>query len=74
MRVEITRMNIMLDQLCFEVLGTDTGGVVEAALALNPGLARTLAANGLVLPLGITVILPDPETTRPVDRTIKLWD
>lgn len=74
MRITVTRTGVMLDRLCFDILGTDAGGVVEATLVLNPGLAELLAGNGHELPLGHTLTLPDPEALRPADRTIKLWD
>lgn len=74
MRVEVTRLGLMLDQLVFEVLGFDNNGTVEETLRLNPGLAATLRANGNMLPLGHVVSLPEPNSIRPVDTTIKLWD
>lgn len=57
-----------LDQICLRTLGT-TRGTVEAALAMNPGLA----AKGVHLSAGDAVHLPDAPTptTRP---TINLWD
>lgn len=73
MRIVITRDTVALDALCFDVLGTDAGGVVETALGLNPGLAAELAAQPF-LALERTVILPDPETIQPRDLSIKLWD
>lgn len=74
MRVKVSRDGIMLDALIFEVLGFDNAGVVEATLALNPGLADTLAASGHILPLGTVVTLPDQGAIAPADKTIKLWD
>lgn len=60
-----------LDGLCWRLLGTTAAGVVEAALALNPGLA----ALGPVLPEGTAVTLPDPPATAAVPReTINLWN
>lgn len=60
-----------LDLLCYRHLGK-TAGVVEAALELNPGLASL----GPVLPMGQTVILPDPSAaetaeTKPLQQ---LWE
>ncbi|MGQ4828216.1 tail protein X, partial [Enterococcus faecalis] len=40
-----------LDLICWRELGTTTGGVVEQAYALNPGLAD----QGAALPGGIDV-------------------
>ena len=59
-----------LDQMCARVLGTTTGGVVEAALALNPGMA----ANGPFIAEGTVVTLPDAPTATPSTvPTIELW-
>lgn len=64
----ITRDRETLDALCLRVLGR-TAGVVEATLALNPGLA----AHGARLPAGLTVELADiPDTT--TVPTVNLWD
>jgi phage tail protein X len=59
-----------LDTLCDRVLGTVTGGVVEAALALNPGMA----ANGPFIAEGTVVTLPEVPTATPSTiPTIELW-
>ncbi|MGO1068414.1 tail protein X [Lysobacter sp. CA199] len=59
-----------LDALCWRVLGR-TAGVVEAAIAANPGLADL----GPVLPHGTPVDLPDPVARTPQTRPlIQLWD
>jgi phage tail protein X len=58
-----------LDALCLRVLGR-TDGVVEAALAANPGLADL----GPVLPIGTPVQLPDTTTaTRTETALVQLW-
>ena len=58
-----------LDAVCSRMLGR-TGGVTEAALALNPGLA----ALGPKLPEGQSIILPDTvEATPTVRDTVQLW-
>lgn len=73
-KVRAARFGVKLDLLCFEVLETDAGGVVEEALRLNPGLAERLTAGGYDLALDDAVILPErQETTRTVPQ-IKLWD
>lgn len=60
-----------LDRICWRVLGTTEGGVVEQAYALNPGLA----ALGTTLPEGTPVTLPDPPPAAAVAlQTINLWD
>lgn len=66
-----TQQNDTLDLICWRHLGT-TAGVVEAALALNPGLA----SYGPILPQGIIIELPDPETVTGMNitETVQLWD
>lgn len=60
-----------LDALCWRELGTTTGGVVEAALALNP----SLAAAGPFVAEGTAVTLPDPPASRTATiATVNLWD
>lgn len=58
-----------LDQLCQRHLGR-TGGVVEAALEANPGLA----ALGPVLPMGTPVTLPDQASAAAQTSLLQLWD
>lgn len=59
-----------LDAICWRALGV-TGGVTEAALALNPGLA----ALGPRLPEGTEVTLPDtPIVASATRENISLWD
>lgn len=65
------RANERLDQLCYRALGTTTGGVVEAALALNPGMADL----GEFIAEGTVVTLPDVPTATPAAlETVNLWD
>lgn len=60
-----------LDLICWRVLGTTEGGVVEQAYAMNSGLA----ALGTILPEGTEVMLPDPPSAAAVAlQTINLWD
>ncbi|MGV3511907.1 MAG: tail protein X [Novosphingobium sp.] len=62
-----------IDAMCWRELGTTAGGVVEAALDLNPGLAGA----GAVLAEGTAVILPDPPQTAraaPILQTVNLWN
>jgi len=63
--------NDTIDLMCWRHLGT-TAGVVEATLELNPGLA----AHGPVLPQGILVKLPSPDTVTGMAKTetVQLWD
>jgi phage tail protein X len=64
------RQHDTLDLLCWRHLGA-TANLVEAALALNPGLADC----GPILPHGRLVTLPEPTAT-PTNTTqgIHLWD
>lgn len=58
-----------LDALCLRVVGR-TAGVVESALAANPGLADL----GPVLPIGTPVQLPDATvTTQTETALVQLW-
>lgn len=57
-----------VDALCWRHRGR-THGVVEATLKLNPGLAGA----GPVLPVGLEVAIPDPQT-KPKTSLINLWD
>lgn len=64
-----------IDALCWRNLGTTSGGVVEAALDLNPALA----AAGPLLAEGTTLILPEPPQTgtgagSQILETVNLWD
>jgi len=60
-----------LDAVCWRELGTTSGGVVEQALALNPGLA----AHRTVLPEGTAVIRPETPSGAAVTlETVNLWD
>lgn len=60
-----------LDAMCWRELGTTSGGVVEAALELNP----LLAALGPVIAEGTAVTLPDPPTAASQTlETVNLWD
>lgn len=67
------QQNDTLDLLCWRHLG-QTAGVVEAALAMNPGLAEL----GAILPHGQLVSLPDPatpaSTTAKTVPSVNLWD
>jgi phage tail protein X len=64
----IAQQGDTLDALCFRHYGR-TGGIVEAVLEANPGLAEL----GALLPHGTAVSLPDVDTA-PVTETVNLWD
>lgn len=59
----------VVDEIAFNFYGTTDGGVVEQLMAANPGLS----ANGPILPRGLTITLPDIETTQKV-QGVRLWD
>jgi phage tail protein X len=61
-----------LARLCARELGTTAGGIVEQALALNPGLADL----GVILPPMTDVILPVPAAASSTPATldiVQLW-
>ncbi|MEW5560251.1 tail protein X [Enterobacter asburiae] len=64
----IAQQGDTLDALCQRYYGR-TGGVVEAVLDENPGLAEL----GAILPHGTAVSLPEVDTA-PVTETVNLWD
>jgi len=64
----IAQQGDTLDALCQRHYGR-TGGVVEAVLAENPGLAEL----GAILPHGTAVSLPEVDTAT-VSETENLWD
>ncbi|MDY0971378.1 tail protein X [Siccibacter turicensis] len=64
----IARQGDTLDVICDRYYGR-TQGVVERALAANPGLASL----GVVLPHGTVVELPEVPAS-PTRETINLWD
>lgn len=68
MATVVSREGEPLDLIVWRNRGR-TGGLVEAALGLNPGLA----ALGPELPDGVTVQLPPDSTAPPVLKTVKLW-
>lgn len=57
-----------LDAVCWRVLGTTAGGVVEQALVLNPAHAASV-----ILPEGATLFLPSVGTPRAIE-TVQLWN
>lgn len=65
-----------LDLICWRVLGTTAGGVVEAAFELNREGTASLAELGAVIAEGTTVVLPDPPATSTAStlETVNLWD
>ena len=64
-----TRQGETVDLACLGHYGR-TEKVVEAVLEANPGLA----ALGVVLPLGTTIIMPAMPSTTTQPRLVSLWD
>ena len=64
-----THQRETVDALCWRHYGR-TGGVTEAVLAANPGLA----AHGPELPGGLLVQMPDQLPVAPQRQTVTLWD
>lgn len=64
----IAQQGDTLDALCLRHYGR-TGGIVEAALAANPGLAEL----GPILPHGTSVSLPEVRSAA-ITETVNLWD
>ncbi|MNK65196.1 Phage Tail Protein X [compost metagenome] len=58
-----------VDSLCWRHLRTSRG-VVEQTLELNPGLAD----HGAILPHGLAVNLPEPESEPATVPNLNLWD
>ena len=73
-KIAVARQNVMVDGLCFGVLETDAGGVVEATLGLNPGVSGTLRKTGHRLALEQVVLLPEPEAATRVVHQVTLWN
>lgn len=65
-----------LDLICWRVLGTTAGGVVEAAFELNRNGGASLAELGDTIAEGTTVILPNRPAPASVSalQTVNLWD
>lgn len=71
MKVVTAQQGDTLDALCWRVLGTTGGGVVETALELNPALAGA----GPFIAEGTPVTLPDPPQAKATTlATVNLWD
>lgn len=64
----IAQQGDTLDLICYRHYGY-TGGVTEAVLKVNPGIAEL----GSQLPIGQKIVLPSFQTQR-TKTTIKLWD
>ncbi|MBB5447091.1 MULTISPECIES: tail protein X [unclassified Paraburkholderia] len=58
-----------IDAMCWRIYGR-TDGVVEAVLEANPGLA----AQGVFLPAGFPVSMPDPTGVTGTAQLVQLFD
>lgn len=69
----ITKRYDRLDRICYDYYGSTANGEVEFVLAHNPRLAE----QSLVLPIGLTIELPDRPVVRKEPKVITqvmLWD
>lgn len=69
MTTYITKDGDTADYIAFKFYGTLGGQAMEQLLAANPGLAD----RGPLLPGGLTVNLPNIDTTTKV-KGVSLWD
>ncbi len=65
----VTKDGDMVDLIVFDHYGSTSGGLVEAVLDCNIGLADL----GPVLPAGVVLRLPDFGTEAEVQQPITLW-
>ena len=64
-----TRQGDLLDWLCWRHYGR-IGGALEQVLAANPNLA----AQGPVLPAGLSIRLPSLDRETSAATVLRLWD
>jgi phage tail protein X len=72
MSTYITKMFDRLDRICYARYGSTSNQIVEWVMDQNPGIEL----YGIVLPLGITINLPDAPkklAPSPVLKQIFLW-
>ncbi|MEY9138485.1 phage tail protein X [Bradyrhizobium diazoefficiens] len=72
MTTYITKMFDRLDRICYDRYGSTSNQIVEWVMDQNPGIEM----YAIVLPLGITINLPDAPrklTPPPVLKQIFLW-
>jgi phage tail protein X len=73
MSTYITKLYDRLDRICYDRYGSTSNKIVEWVFEQNPGVEL----HGILLPLGITINLPDAsrKLTQPkVLKQIFLWD
>lgn len=66
----VTRQGDTVDFICWRHYGTERGGVTEAVLEANRGLAD----SGPVLPAGLRITLPAMAQPAQAQKVISLWD
>jgi len=59
-----------VDLIAWRYYGAHTDAILSAVYAANPGLA----AQGVTLPAGVTVNLPDVAQTTTPKAGVKLWE
>lgn len=72
MSTYVTKMFDRLDRICYDRYGSTSNQIVEWVMDQNPGIEM----YAIVLPLGITINLPDAPrklTPPPVLKQIFLW-
>lgn len=63
--------DMRLDEIARDAYGSEGNGNPEAILAANPGLASA----GLLLPAGLTIVLPDrPAASEATAPVVNPWD
>ncbi len=65
----LTSAGDMLDEICQRFYGQQSGAV-ETVLASNPGLADL----GPVLPVNVSIVLPEISKPAKEAQPIRLWD
>lgn len=67
----LSRDGDVLDDIAFRQYGACNADTLAAVLAANPGLA----ARGVVLPAGVTIVLPDgAPIAPPASEGVSLWN
>jgi phage tail protein X len=72
MSTYITKLYDRLDRICYARYGNTTNEIVEWVIEQNPGIEL----YGILLPLGISINLPDAPKTMtapPVLKQVFLW-
>jgi phage tail protein X len=69
MTTYVTREGDTADLIAFKYYGTTDARVVERMLEVNTGLADI----GPILPAGISITLPEIDTTEKI-QGVRLWD